>query len=572
MTSTKSVPQQKDRRAVKPSMPFNKFLLQTSAPVRRLYFLVVTAWTAIYGLPLVVGVVIARLIDRSTTRIVDTTTWWLLAIAVGLMALRALVLWGGLQLTFVLIFKTSTRLKMQALRSLLGGPVVRDGDLSNGEIINRLRNDTDEIGGLLEWTTDVIYRSVLVVIAVGILGYTDIFMTIPLILLTGGLFVSIYLKNKVAALQSQIRLEQSRVGGAIADTLNGIRDLRLSGAVTGRVHRLEHSFESRRHLQQRHQVFSDLLSDLFRNLVLVGIGVVLLTASWRIAANEFTIGNLILFITYSSWLGQQMSFFGKLFARYQGGKVSYQRLVEMISGRESAHVSNEIGAEPLRELTAQGLTRSTLEYGPVPEPVSFAIRPGQLVAITGPVGAGKSTVVRALLGLQRNALGRIAWNGTPIADDTRLRAPLVGYARQSAVFLPGTVRENLRLGDESITDDTMNRALTAVHLRAGSPEFHDGLDTYIGSGQASQLSGGQRQRLALARMLCHPAQILVVDDCDSSLDSVTASDIWDTIIRDWPAAWVVVSHNADLLARADSIVRVNRAHRTDGPYTSLESS
>ncbi len=558
MTPVTAAPQPRGHQHPLGSESFSRFLVHAISQVKGLYLVVALTWTVIYGLPLVIGLAVSRLIDRAGTGRVDSTAWWLLVVAVVLMAVRAVVLWGGLQLTFVLIFKTSAWLKIRVLRGLLSRPATRDKGVSNGETINRLRDDTEEIGGLLEWTTDVFYRSLLLVIAVTVLANTDLIMTIPLVLLLGGLFASVYLKNRVAALQAQTRVEQGRIGGAITDTLTGIRDLRLSGAITGRMARLERSFAGRRHLQRRHQVFSDLLSDLFQNLVMIGIAVVLLTAVVQISAGDFTIGELVLFITYSSWLGQQMSFYGKVFARYQGGKVSYQRLAETSDGVESAPAADAL-VEPLRELTVRSLTRAAADGGSAPEPVDFTVRPGELVAIAGAIGAGKSTVVRALLGMQADGEGEIHWNDTPVTGDrNRLGAPHISYARQSPRFVTGTVRDNLRLGDDSITEECMSRALTAVHLSPGSPELREGLDTFIDSGEASRLSGGQRQRLALARMLCRPAEVYVVDDCDSSLDGPTARDIWQTVPRDWPGAWVVVSHNPDLLACADTVVRVSR--------------
>jgi ATP-binding cassette subfamily B protein len=540
------------------SQPFSRFLAHAASQVKSLYLAVTVTWTVIYGLPLIIGVAVSQLIDRAQDARIDSTTWWLLVLAVALMAIRAVALWGGLQLTFVLIFKTSAWLKVRVLRGLLSRPAARDKAVSNGETINRLRDDTEEIGGLLEWTTDVFYRSLLLVIAIVVLASTDLIMTIPLVLLLGGLFASIFLKNRVATLQSQVRVEQGRIGGAITDTLAGIRDLRLSGAITSRMTRLEQDFAERRRLQQRHQVFSDLLANLFQNLVMIGIAVVLLTASWQIAKGDFTIGELVLFITYSSWLGQQMSFYGKVFARYQGGKVSYRRLAETSSGVASAQAAVAL-AEPLRELAVSRLTRAAKDGGPAPEPVSFTVRPGELVAIVGAIGAGKSTIVRAMLALQPDATGEIRWNDTAVTRDRgRLAAPHVSYARQSPRFVAGTVRDNLRLGEDSVTEECMIRALTAVHLSPGAPELPAGLDTFIDSGEASRLSGGQRQRLALARMLCRPAEVYLVDDCDSSLDGPTARDIWQTMTLDWPGAWVVVSHNPDLLALADTVVRVSR--------------
>lgn len=540
------------------AQPFSRFMVSAMRQVKGLYLLVAATWTAVYGLPLVIGLVLSRLIDRAGNGDVGTTTWWLLVLAVGLMVLRAVALWSGLQLTFQLIFKTSAWLKIRVLRSLLGCPTPRERSVSTGETINRLRDDTEEIGGLLEWTTDLSYRSVLIVIAITVLATTDLVMTIPLVLLLAGLFASVFLKSRVAALQTQVRVEQGRIGGAMSDTLTGIRDLRLSGAIGSRMSRLEQGFAVRRRLQQLHQVYAGLLADLFRNLVMLGIAVVLLTASQRIVTGKFTIGELMLFITYSGWLSQHMSFFGKIFARYQGGKVSYRRLAETGSGAEVTP-PGDIPVEPLRVLTARGLTRHTPAGGPAPEPVDFTVHPRELVVIAGAIGAGKSTVVRALLGLQPDPRGDVHWNGIAVTGNrARLATPHIGYARQSPHFVAGTVRDNLLLGDESITEADMLRALTAVHLTPGTPELPEGLDTVLDSGQASRLSGGQRQRLALARMLCRPAEVYVVDDCDSSVDGPTARDIWQTVLRDWPGAWVVVSHDAGLLAQADTVVKVTR--------------
>jgi len=546
------------------TVPFSRFLHRAGSRLKFLYLAAMGAWSLIYGIPLIVGALISDILYQADKPPVGDGTWWLLGAAVGLMALRAAVLWGGLQLTFTLIFQTSAWIKVQVLGRLLGRPSAKASVRSNGEILNRLRDDGDEIGGLLEWTTDLIYRSVLLVVAIGVLAYSDLVMTIPLVLLLGGLWASTVLKNRVALLQAETRVQQGRIGTEITDALTGIRDLRLSGAVDGRLTALEQRFAERRKVQLRHQVYLDLLSDLFRNLVMVGTALVLLTASIRIASGDFTVGKLVLFLTYASWLGQQMYFFGKILARYQGGKVSYGRLAELASGGEPPTASAD-RSEPLRELTVTELTCVAPDGVSAPHPVSFSVRPGQLVAITGEIGSGKSTVIRSLLALQPGVLGSVRWNGTDVTGNPAwLSSPQVGHARQQSRFVNGTVRENLVLGAEDITPEQIDKAMAAVHLRPGSAELPQGLDTYLDSGAAGQLSGGQRQRLALARMLCRPAEVYVVDDGDSSLDGPTARAIWQTLPKQWPAAWIVVSHNADVLAAADVVVTVTRSREESG--------
>lgn len=544
------------------SVPFVRFLGRSAGRLRWMYGSVMAGWSLIYGIPLVVGALFADLIDQAGKPPISTGTWWLLWAAVALMVLRAVVLWIGLQLTFALIFRTSAWMKVQALERLLGRPSARAAVRGNGEILNRLRDDTDEIGGLLEWTTDLVYRSVLLVIAVTVLVRSDLIMTVPLLLQLAGLWASVFLKHRVATLQAETRTRQGLIGAEITDTLTGIRDLRLAGAIEGRLTALEQKFAERRGVQLRHQVYMDLLSDLFRNLVMIGTAVVLLTVSVRVADGGFTVGKLVLFLTYASWLGQQMYFFGKILARYQSGKVAYGRLAELAGDDHDPLESAP--HEPLRELTVSQLTCAAPEGTRPIAPVDFRVRPGQLVAVTGEIGAGKSTVVRALLGLQPEVRGSVRWNGTDVTGDSAaLIAPRVGYARQQSRFVGGTLRDNLLLGAEDIPPERLDAALAAVNLRPGSPELPHGLDTELDSGEASQLSGGQRQRLALARMLCRPAEVYVVDDCDSSLDGPTAREIWRTLPRQWPGAWVVVSHNPDLLAAADTVVTVTRSRAHD---------
>ncbi|EDY49100.1 ATP-binding cassette domain-containing protein [Streptomyces clavuligerus] len=543
---------------------FWAFLNRVSGRFRGLYLSAMGIWTVIHGLPLIIGLVTARLIDGADEA-VDSTVWWLLGLTVGLMVLRAAVLMGGLRLTFTLIFRISSWIKVQVLGQVLRTPSWRSTARGDGDILNRLREDTDEIGGLLEWSTDLIYRSVLLVAAIAVLVSTDPVMTLPLVLLLGGLWASVHLKRRVGALREDIRAQQGEISATVTDVLTGIRDVRLSDTVEGRLRALDRRFAARRATQVRHQIYADLTSDLFRITVMVGTAAVLLIVSVRIANGEFSIGKLVLFLTYIAWLGEQMFFFGYILARVQSGRVSYGRLSGLV-GTAAAAGMPAAAAEPLTELKVTGLTRAPGPGTTASPPVSFTVRPGQLVAITGEVGSGKSTLVRGLLGLGTDVRGSVRWNGREIAGDAAyFRAPRVGYARQSPRFLRGTVSENLALGSSDVTTEQMERALAAVRLAPGSSGLPAGLDTLLDSGEARQISGGQRQRLALARMLCRPAQVYVVDDCDSSLDAPTARLIWETLPAQWPGAWIVVSHNPDLLAMADVVVTVVREPETGPP-------
>lgn len=251
------------------------------------------------------------------------------------------------------------------------------------------------------------------------------------------------------------------------------------------------------------------------------------------------------------------SFFGRALANYKNADVCYERIQPLLQTEQpvsEAPIANDI----LKSLTVRGLCCNSDT-----QPISFAATPNQLIVVNGEVGSGKSRMLRGLLALERHLSGSVLWNNKEVCGDVDWwQSPKVTYARQGAGFIGGTVRDNLALGNDAISDETMEWALTAVYLKPGSSDLPEGLDTVLGSGSVKQLSGGQRQRLALARMLCHSAEVYVVDDCDSSLDTDTARAIWSALPKKWPGIWIVASQNIDLLAQADQVVTIKRRSET----------
>ncbi|MBS9433703.1 ATP-binding cassette domain-containing protein [Photorhabdus hainanensis] len=538
----------------------SKMLPSLLSLVRRfsfLYSISMVIWTLIHGLPLVVGFAISRLLDSAVVDPAGSAVWWLLVLAVGSMVLRSVILIFGLQIDFTLIFKVSAYLKQRILEGINCSHSGADLRLSQGDMLNRIRNDSDEVASFLGWTADFFYRAVLLLIALVVLLSTDIVTTLALLPMVGGLWLGIALKHKVGALQGEKRQYQGQIAGRITDILAGIRDLRLGGKLDLHIERLSASFERRRAVQAKHQMFTDLLSGLFRNIVMLGTSIVLIIVSTRIVSGDFTIGKLALFLTYIGWVSEQIFFFGRALANYKNADVCYERIQPLLQTEQPVSEA-PIADDILKSLTVRGLCCNSDT-----QPISFAATPNQLIVVNGEVGSGKSRMLRGLLALERHLSGSVLWNNKEVCGDVDWwQSPKVTYARQGAGFIGGTVRDNLALGNDAISDETMEWALTAVYLKPGSSDLPEGLDTVLGSGSVKQLSGGQRQRLALARMLCHSAEVYVVDDCDSSLDTDTARAIWSALPKKWPGIWIVASQNIDLLAQADQVVTIKRRNET----------
>ncbi|GAA3589623.1 ATP-binding cassette domain-containing protein [Kineosporia mesophila] len=206
------------------------------------------------------------------------------------------------------------------------------------------------------------------------------------------------------------------------------------------------------------------------------------------------------------------------------------------------------GREPLRELTLTGFTAVHEDGMLGARDVDLTVRRGELVLVVGPVGAGKSSLLRALAGIVHH-WGSLAWNGTEVTEPERfLRPNQVGYVGQVPRVLSGTIADNIALGH----DVDLHTAVAAAQLERDLAESGSGLGLMIGH-KGSRLSGGQLQRLALARALAPRTELLVADDVSSALDVGTELDLWQAL-REHGVTVVGSTSKRAALERADRVV------------------
>ena len=185
--------------------------------------------------------------------------------------------------------------------------------------------------------------------------------------------------------------------------------------------------------------------------------------------------------------------------------------------------------------------------------VDLQIPRGSFTVVTGRIGSGKTTLVRALVGVLPMQTGQILWNGEPVEDPRQFfLPPRCAYTPQVPRLFSESLRDNILLGQPE-TEQMISAAVRMGALEDDIPTLERGLDTIVGP-RGVKLSGGQIQRAAAARMFAREAELYVFDDLSSALDVETERILWERLFATRQQTCLVVSHRRPALQRADQII------------------
>ena len=554
------------------STPTWKFIARAIAfqPVR--YFFNNMAMTGLMLSDLIIGLVSREFFNTLSGNASAGFNFWTLMAFLAVSALgRAGGIAGLIRTNVPFQYLIHTLLQTNMLRQILRQPGAQALGEAPGEAISRFREDVREIPlfGLL--MNDLYGVGIFAVAALAIMVSIDVRITLAAVIpLISVMFISNAATRRVETYRQASRQATGRVTGFVGETFGAVQAVKIAGAEAQVIGHFSKLNDVRRRAALKDRLFEEVLRSVTWNMSSIAAGVLLLAAAQGLRAGTFTIGDFALFVSFLGNLTEFTGFAGFMAARYKQAGVSISRMSRVTRGAPPEALIEhgpiyadsdppevpflpKTPADRLQTLEVTGLSYHYPGSDRGIADIALRLRRGQFVVVTGRIGSGKTTFLRALLGLLPRDAGDIQWNGTAVADpSTFLVPPRAAYTAQVPRLFSRTLRDNLLLGLPEDRID-LSGALHAAVMEQDLLALEHGLDTLVGP-KGVKLSGGQIQRSAAARMFVRDPELLVFDDLSSALDVETERALWERLAQRPESTCLVVSHRRAALRRADHIV------------------
>jgi ATP-binding cassette, subfamily B, bacterial len=426
-----------------------------------------------------------------------------------------------------------------------------------GDVMTRVVEDVTNMERVLIDGIEQGLVALLQVLGVGVFLYflnptVALWATIPVPLLAIGAWI--YSTKGRDRYRNQ-REASSDLNALLHDNISGIRQIKAYAAEGEELKRFNQYSHMLRLANLRMMKWWALYSPSMSLLRNTGYVLVLAFGGQAVMQGNLTGGEFVKFLLFLSLFYEPIDRLNSLNQMVLSGRAAADRVFEIMDTDDEIHASsgNFLPAEIKGHVRFENVTFS-YQNQPTLEDVCLEALPGQTVALVGPTGAGKTTVLSLLARFYESSGGRIMLDDQDLS--TLSKASLrdrMAYVTQEAFLFNGTVRENLQLAHRGATDEEMWAALEAAHAAPFVKELPQGLDTNVGE-RGVKLSGGEKQRLSIARALLKNAPILLLDEATASVDSETERLIQqalDHLMQNRTS--FVIAHRLSTIQNADKI-------------------
>jgi len=464
----------------------------------------------------------------------------------------------------VITQQVGARIYADGIRHSLELPYALFEDQRSGETLGKLQKVRSDVEKLIAIAVNLLFTTIIGVIFVMIYASQVHWSVGPAYLLTipllGGL--SSLLSHKIKAVQKVIVKETTALAGSTTESLRNIELVKSLGLAQQEIDHLNATTAKILKLELKKVKYLRSLSFIQGTFVNFLRTSILFLMLYLIFTQRITVGQFFSLFIYSFFIFGPLQELGNVVNTWRETEASLENFETILAMKPEPRPEHPVTIGPLEKLR---FDRVTFQHQSASRPalrdISFEVRRGETIAFVGPSGAGKTTLVKLLVGLYRPHNGHIFYNGTR-EDEIEIDGfrERIGFVTQDAQLFSGSIRENLLFVSPDATDEECLDVLRQASVESLLARAEKGLDTVIGEGGV-KVSGGEKQRLSIARALLRRPQLLVFDEATSSLDSLTEEEISQTIrdvatSRD--AVTILIAHRLSTILHADRIYVLER--------------
>ena len=504
----------------------------------------------------------SRLLDQGFT---DGTLqlWMVPAAIIGLFAIRGLsgfISQYGLAWTAT---RTVLKLREHLFERLLANEPGLFSRSSASSMTNTLVYETQGGVTTLVGCLLTLVRDTLTLVA--LMGYL-LWLNWQLTLFVALLFPAVALVMRVLGqrlhrLTAEAQKATDSLAYVVEENMLAWRIVRLHGAEPQQAERFFSRADVVRRLTLKGVVAAASMTPVTQMLAACALSGVITVALWQSSQGGATVGSFVGFVTAMLMLIAPVKHLSDVMAPLTRGLAAVERGLDHIEHTAVESGGTHDGGRAAGEIRFENVGLAWRDDAPhALAGINLVIRPGEAVALVGPSGAGKTTLVNLLPRFLQPSRGRITLDGVPLADwDMHALRRQFALVSQDVVLFNDSVAANVSLG-APMPREQVRAALAAANLLEFVESLPDGLDTAIGH-NGSQLSGGQRQRLAIARAVAKDAPVLILDEATSALDSESERAVQDALERLMKGrTTLVIAHRLSTIENADRVVALEGGH------------
>ncbi len=448
-----------------------------------------------------------------------------LLLALGLYAVSSVLGWAQARIIVEVVNRSVYRLRRDVEEKLSRLPLAYFDSQPRGELLSRVTNDIDNVAQSLQQTLSQLVTSVLTVVAMltMMVYVSPLLAVIALATIPISIGITAVVGKRSQAFFVQQWKSTGELNSIVEETFTGHGLVKVFGRQDEVGARFAARNEDLRGAGFGAQFVSGLIMPLMMFVGNLNYVLVAVVGGLRVASGSMSIGDVQAFIQYSRQFTQPLTQVASMANLMQSGVASAERVFEVLDAPEqkpdAAHAT--VLEDPHGRVAFEDVSFSYTPERPLIEHLDLVVDPGQTVAIVGPTGAGKTTLVNLIMRFYELDGGRITLDGVDITDLTRhsLRGE-IGMVLQDTWLFAGTIRDNIAYGKPGATEEEILAAARATYVDRFVHSLPEGYDTVLDS-EASNISAGEKQLLTIARAFLSDPALLILDEATSSVDTRT---------------------------------------------------